>query len=909
MLSTNSFGNRFHTFHHGRSGSLERHNGEDEEELLASIRPPSVLFGAEIMPLRPYVPWERNSTPSQKRAPTPIGAGQSMKRDNRPPSMDLFVTTPQAIAPTAPPLATGGETTPTGFLDSEMPPVSPFFARITSGDIKEARETVRRASVTRRNTLQAIATPARTSIAGTLTGWVPPDHQRWDPQALETPSRSRHRASFGRRNSTWHLLEEDAHSNGSADGTSEWLRDQEPPLSPLFTSYNTDRLRGAARVPPLTQRLPPVARLFQVDIYALFTSPLCTRQQRKPRVVVYEIMGGGTGNSRLVPVDATDPDVLAAVKQYLTTLPPFDQKTAGELSLQRRRDPTKMAVPSKRNAEDSSDVSHFSEPTVSFIAKSSNTKDKSDKSVRSVDIEAMVEAYLPNVYAHLDADSNFPATADNSNSSSMATLAEQQQQPIIHSYQPPQQRPLSLGEESLRKAPTRMPITPVLRTPLTRDDPSPIAANNGALATPSHPPRAKQPIRSIDQLREAMSSLNLRRGLPSKEIGRNNNTNKAPAVGTPTVLTRRPSEPPRTYQQQQQQQQQQKTPTPETRKPMVLRRRSEAIPQRPTPDHTTMAPGREAAPPVVMSASKTLPTLTRRTARPQASFSANRRSSEEVQLSRNSAGSLSSMALGSLSSDRSYSTTSGSRPPLPSAYSLSTSPPLVQQQRPRAKSSRLDLRSRRDMTPLTSLQGSANDNVSNVRAHHTALPRTMPMSATATTRAQPSLSTQAPMPSSATSRLSARRSMININTGNRLSLASVNGGSGGTPYIQHRASYTPGSTDRNVYQTTIGTPTRLPPIARRTLSGDSQHSSSIGIPNYSTPRSSLSSGYYPMSAPPVRRSIDESQPLASGGMLHQQVSRKPSRRYRLDIRGVFGGGGGADTKDSSHNSLGVYPFC
>ncbi|KAJ2382743.1 hypothetical protein GGI23_007300, partial [Coemansia sp. RSA 2559] len=432
----------------------------------------------------------------------------------------------------------------------------------------------------------------------------------------------------------------------------------------------------------------------------------------------------------------------------------------------------------------------------------------------------------------------------------MATLAEQQQQqqPTMRSHQQPQQRPLSLSEESLRKAPVRMPIAPMLRTPLPRDDFSPLATNNGALATPSHPPRAKQPIRSIDQLREAMSALNLRRGLSSKEIGRNNN--KAPAVGTPTGLARRPSEPPRTYQQQQQQ-------TPAPQKPMVLRRRSDAIPQKPTRDQTMLAPGREAAPPMAMSASKTLPTLTRRTARPQASFSANRRSSEEAQLSRSSAEPFSSMVISSLSSDCSYSSTSGSRPQLPSAYSSGSSLPRAQQQRPRAKSSRLDLRSRRDMAPLTSLQGSANDDVPNVRTYNTTFPRRMPMSATATTSAQPPLSTQTPSLSSAaaaaTSRLSARRSMINMNTGNRLSLASVNGGSGGgTPYIQHRASYTPGPTDRAMCQTTMGTPTRLPPVAYRTLSGDSQRSSSIGTPNYSTPRSSVSSGYYPMSAPPVR---------------------------------------------------------
>ncbi|KAJ2570421.1 hypothetical protein IW140_002321 [Coemansia sp. RSA 1813] len=929
MLSANAFGNRFNTYHHG-PGGLERSNGaedEEDEELLASIRPPSVLFGAEIMPLRPYVPWKRSTTP--RRAPTPISsATQSMKRDNRPPSMDLFVATPTPMPAmaTAPPVA--GETTPTGFLDSEMPPVSPFFARITPGDIEEARETVRRASVSRRNTigtspngrgvswcspttadsakLQAIATPARTSIAGTLAGWVPLEQQRWDPQTLETPSsRSRiQRQSFGRRHSTWHLLEDDARSNGSTESACEWLKDQEPPLSPLFTSYNTARLKATKDQPSIRRPQPPslpLARQFQVDVYALFTSPLYTRQQRKPRVVVREIVGGETGNVHLVPVDASDPDVLAAVKRYLTTLPPFDRRLANDPPHQHRRDPTKMTVPSKRNSETITD-GHFSEPTISFIVSSSNTAGVRDKPVRSVDVEAMVEAYLPNVYALLDADRS--ATPANN-------VVEQK--PAMYHQQQQHQRPLSLGEETLHKV-SRLPIAQELRNP--RDDPVLSAANNATLATPSRPPRLKQPIRSIDQLREAMSSLNLRRGLSSKEIGRKTTTTTTTTtqgVGMPTVLTRRPSEPPRIYQQRNtsshQQQQQQQQQQPETQRPMVLRRRSEVLPQASMRNQTMMALGCTAPP---VSASKTLPTLTRRTVRPQASFPANRRSSEEVQLLRNSSGSLSSMILSSpssrasLSSDHSYTTptASGTRPPAPSYSSTS---PLIgrQQQRPRAKSSRLDLRSRRDMTPLAPIHGGdTNDSISNARARNTGTNMTKAMNATARPLLTPASSSSSSL--TVPSSLTARRSMINMNTSNRLSLGTDNGSGGRIPYnIQHRASYTLGSTDRLIPpNSAIGTPTRLPPTARRALSGDSQYSSGAGIPNGSTPRSSVSSGYYPMSAPPVRRSIDEPPPLVNGGMMHQ-IPRKPSRRYRLDIRGVFGG----DTKDSPHNSLGVYPFC
>ncbi|KAJ2657516.1 hypothetical protein IWW48_004481 [Coemansia sp. RSA 1200] len=1008
MLSANALANRFHTYHKykysapNEAGDVKREEDYDDSMLLASIRPPSALFGSEIMPLRPYAPQRSTAAESETATPTarrPLqpaadiaNTTQSMKRGNRPPSMDLF----------GPATVTSVETRdiamPTGLLDSELPPVSPFFSRITPSDIEEARETVRRASVSRRNTVgsnshgrgvswcspstavdsgsspvlqqhqqqhqQNAGTPTRASIAGTLASWVPPDHhhQIWDPHALESPANRRGQA---RRHSTWHFGGGEGGSPSStgsgADDACEWLKDQEPPLSPLFSSYYADKRKkiAAAVLATTTTKAASkdqkeqgssscsIGRLFKVDVYTLFSSPLQSASastRKRPRVVVREFVGGAEGGGgetadilRLVPVDSSDPDVLIAVKRYLSTLVPFGRKPVNKQTASQNR--TGMTAPSKLVINGGgSEPSCTTEPAVSFIVSSSTDDGASggnsisDKAVRSVDVEAMVEAYLPRVYALLDTDPeacrSCPTTVA-SNNSSMATLTDQQldstsyifqQQACVQNQTRQQRRPFSLSEESLRVASARLPITPGMRIP-----PPPLPFTDGsrqpaanfstqaqAMSTPSRQPRSKQPIKSIDQLREVMSSLNLRRGLPAKESGRAAAT--PAAATTPTNQLRRPSEPPRIHREQQQQQQ--------ARRPAVLRRRSEIGHNRDT--GREYAPVSQGAIPAAASASKTLPSAFQRTLRPRASFPAHRRSSEEVQLARTSVGSLASMALGSprsrlsVSSDRSSNTTlAETRPSLTAAASSSRDlPPSTQQQqqlsrRPRAQSSRLDLRSRRDLTPLAPLRnGLAKDNAAdpNARGQAIAAASMVPPASAPRTLSRPTLpplaaaksSSSSSSPSMVTSRLAARKSMINLNAGNRLSLAAVNG-TGGVSYSQHRASYTAGSADRPHAQNAFGgLPTRLP-TARRALSGDSQYSGS---------GSSIASSSYlsPMLTPPVRRSTEGPPPLVNIGVVPQLVSRKLGRRHRLDIRGVFGADDSESSSRSLQNSFGVYPF-
>ncbi|KAJ2471093.1 hypothetical protein EV174_006007, partial [Coemansia sp. RSA 2320] len=102
------------------SGATFGYYAEDdgvEGDLLAE-RPPSALFNDRL-----------------------FGEPTAARRAPQPPRMDLRMSCG----------------TPPPPLDEEMPPVSPFFARIRPSDIEEARATVRRASISRRrrNTLAA----------------------------------------------------------------------------------------------------------------------------------------------------------------------------------------------------------------------------------------------------------------------------------------------------------------------------------------------------------------------------------------------------------------------------------------------------------------------------------------------------------------------------------------------------------------------------------------------------------------------------------------------------------------------------------------------------------------------------------------------------------------------------------
>ncbi|KAJ1721045.1 hypothetical protein LPJ53_004375 [Coemansia erecta] len=131
-------------------------------------------------------------------------------------------------------------------LDDEMPPLSPFFSRVPAADILSARDTVRRASISRRNTLGAQPHAARPPVALALASAAAaartPQRETWcvppEPLLARTPGRAPAR--------------EDPLSLAalaSALDEVEWLVNQAPPLSPIFDGYEFS--------PPQQQQPPP----------------------------------------------------------------------------------------------------------------------------------------------------------------------------------------------------------------------------------------------------------------------------------------------------------------------------------------------------------------------------------------------------------------------------------------------------------------------------------------------------------------------------------------------------------------------------------------------------------------------------------------------------------------------------
>ncbi|KAJ2004463.1 hypothetical protein H4R26_002505 [Coemansia thaxteri] len=351
------------------SGATFGYYAEDdgvEGDLLAE-RPPSALFNDRL-----------------------FGEPTAARRAPQPPRMDLRMSCG----------------TPPPPLDEEMPPVSPFFARIRPSDIEEARATVRRASISRRrrNTLAAAeqqrstwcasatatdpvfaslrpapsaATPVRASLAGALAGWSAADLPGTQPRVRTKLA--------------------DPCCSSSDD---DWLWNQEPPISPLFAEEHRrlaaeklKRTLAASNSPPASPICDQLAksttrRLYQVDVHSLFSTPLAPVADRHPRVTVKELVG-----TCRQPVDPRDPAVRHALRRHPLVLalgaPPPNQPATG-------RSPTRMRLPSplRRGPTGAAPA------TLSFTVCADDASAR-DRPARAVDVDAMASAYLPHVHAML----------------------------------------------------------------------------------------------------------------------------------------------------------------------------------------------------------------------------------------------------------------------------------------------------------------------------------------------------------------------------------------------------------------------------------------------------------------------------------------------------------------------------
>ncbi|KAJ2867046.1 hypothetical protein GGH94_001112 [Coemansia aciculifera] len=233
-------------------------------------------------------------------------------------------------------------------LSAEMPPVSPFFARVSFADIDDARETVRRASLSRRRSRTLADSYDRHAAS-----WCA-------PSAAPTPATGRLSLAEVARALT------DVFTPPPSD---ELLINQQPPTSPLFTDI-----------------LPQVCRWFRVNVYGLLTS-------QTARVTVTELKSPHT------LIDISEPAIQKALRQYPLVLALASRQQQKQPA---SKMPTRMRVPTRRQPNPL--ISVLSTPTLSFTI---STEDTADRPVRSVDVEAMTAAYLPHVHALLnDPDSS-----------------------------------------------------------------------------------------------------------------------------------------------------------------------------------------------------------------------------------------------------------------------------------------------------------------------------------------------------------------------------------------------------------------------------------------------------------------------------------------------------------------------
>ncbi|KAJ1900409.1 hypothetical protein LPJ66_001494 [Kickxella alabastrina] len=341
---------------------------------LASIRPPSALFKKFLKKSHDSL-----SRATEKESPGSVGSIESRAsriRLRRMPSLESL----ESMGSRRGLRIHAQEVSP---LDEEMPPVSPFFTRISEHEITKARAVVRRASTSRRNTVTmhsdyGQSLHQRLQQRGT---WCSPDiDTMFEPLRLDLHMPGRMPPAVGPLD-RWTALSPTMSSWGPLDAltkraddmvgsleSAEWLGNQEPPMSPIFAAY---------RSPPRPRK----ERRFLVNIHSLFSSPLGDKAQ--PQLIVREFPEGGEA------VDIGDPDVRQALRHH-----PWVLKLGGS---QRKDTPaaTRLRLPTRRPPVAARGLGV---PTVSFVASNKSSFVYSDRGVRAIDIDAMVKAYLPSVH-------------------------------------------------------------------------------------------------------------------------------------------------------------------------------------------------------------------------------------------------------------------------------------------------------------------------------------------------------------------------------------------------------------------------------------------------------------------------------------------------------------------------------
>ncbi|KAJ2702224.1 hypothetical protein FB645_004360 [Coemansia sp. IMI 203386] len=388
---------------------------------LTAVRPPSlVLYGPSISELTEITKFSISlETPASSRRNTDeVSLTQQHKEQlQRMSSIESLQSTDSRNSITS--SAEGN------LLDGEMPPVSPFFSRISNDEVVQARETVKMASMLHRNVSFTLgkASSEKADQALLQRGtWCSPSTKPIDGDLLQRPTNiSKARASLAGTLDRWAAISpsssaqesaresvnivEEKHrgletvtssSYSSVESASEWIGNQKPPMSPMFTKNSLDDLK-AVPADKIVKSHPERSRSFQVEVFSLSFAQADPKFSGRPAVVVREITNGKL-DDLLDPAD--DLDVRLALRHYPWVLHQLQKRSSSSNSNSKNRQ-TAMRMPTRLRTQTLC-ASRHNRPILSFTATSGSRAVRSDKQVRAIDIDSMVEAYLPQVHKSLE---------------------------------------------------------------------------------------------------------------------------------------------------------------------------------------------------------------------------------------------------------------------------------------------------------------------------------------------------------------------------------------------------------------------------------------------------------------------------------------------------------------------------
>ncbi|KAJ1943411.1 hypothetical protein GGF37_002660, partial [Kickxella alabastrina] len=292
----------------------------DSGDNLATMRPPSVLFDKSLGDMSDLSQFTATlETPASSRRNTDeVSLSQEHREQlQRIPSLHAVESMANAMDTSA--VAHAGDVSPQlSMLDAEMPPVSPFFSRISANDIVVARDTVQRARLTRRNTFGLYTTveePQVQSRSKQRDTWCAPDRESIYASNVQINSAAPARMSLLGPMVRWAALASNASPSLDAEGPEEWLGNQGPPISPHFTGPSSLARNQAIIKAPARPIQPARERTFKVDVFSPFSSPL--NSKALPRVTISELVRGEFGHT-LVEVEdfGSDSDVRRALRGY-----------------------------------------------------------------------------------------------------------------------------------------------------------------------------------------------------------------------------------------------------------------------------------------------------------------------------------------------------------------------------------------------------------------------------------------------------------------------------------------------------------------------------------------------------------------------------------------------------------------